>query len=349
LPKEAGEKPFYKRVFWLTQASVIGMVISFPIWGYNMISITFSTLHVVFSYLVIVRFWKDASKHNPDRPISVRWAKAALMMMVLSSLGLWALGPTMVLDPNKGTAYYMAVQFYLHFQFNGWFMFAVLALFFRMVERKRIQLHAPTEKKFYYLLIISCLVTYALALTWANPQDYLFYINGSGVLIQLAALLYFWKLLQPRWQELKTAFPVWVRWLLLIAFLCFSIKIIVQAAVIIPFIAKAAYTIRNYVIGFFHLMLLGIATHLILGFAVWTRLLPIESKAVRLGLILFMAGFALSEAVLFLQGSMFWAAMGFMPGYYLLLTVVSALMPIGLILVIVGFKTPPTQQLQSPD
>jgi hypothetical protein len=346
LPKEVGEKPFYNRVFWLTQLSVLGMLISFPVTGYGFISIFFSTLHVVMSYVFIVNFWKDAKLHNPVAIISVRWALASLVMMVISSLGLWALAPIMVIDPDKGTAYYMAIQFYLHFQFNGWFMFAVLALFFRMVERKRIQLDARIEKRFFILLTISCLLTYVLALTWANPKDYLFYINGSGVLIQLAALLFFWKLLQPRWQELKAAFPAWVKWLLLIAFLCFSIKIIVQAAVVIPFIAKAAYTIRNYVIGFFHLMLLGIATHLVLGFAVWTRLLPIASRTVRLGLILFMAGFALSEAVLFLQGSMFWAAMGFLPGYYLLLTLVSALMPLGLILVMVKFVTP---QSQSPD
>jgi hypothetical protein len=340
LPKEVGEEPFYKRLFWITQVSVLGMLVSFPIWGYNMISITFSTLHVICSYLFIVRFWKDIKLHNPANPVSVRWAMASLIMMIISSLGLWALAPVMVLDPDKGTAYYMSIQFYLHFQFNGWYMFAVLALFFRMVERKRIQLNLKDEKRFYILLIVSCLLTYALALTWANPKDYLFYINGSGVLIQVVALVYFWKLLMPIWPDLKAAFPTWVKWLLMIAFLCFSIKILVQAAVVIPFIAKAAYTIRNYVIGFFHLMLLGIATHLVLGFAVWTRLLPIKANTVKWGLILFMAGFALSEAVLFLQGSMFWAAMGFLPGYYLMLTIVSALMPVGLVLVIAGFRNP---------
>lgn len=340
LPKEVGEEPFYKRLFWITQVSVLGMLVSFPIWGYNMISITFSTLHVICSYLFIVRFWKDVKLHNPANTVSVRWAMASLIMMIISSLGLWALAPVMVLDPDKGTAYYMSIQFYLHFQFNGWYMFAVLALFFRMVERKRIKFNLKDEKRFYILLIVSCLLTYALALTWANPKDYLFYINGSGVLIQVVALVYFWKILLPIWPDLKAAFQTWVKWLLMIAFLCFSIKILVQAAVVIPFIAKAAYTIRNYVIGFFHLMLLGIATHLVLGFAVWTRLLPVKANAVKWGLVLFMAGFALSEAVLFLQGSMFWAAMGFLPGYYLMLTIVSALMPAGLILVIAGFKDP---------
>ncbi len=345
LPKEAGERPFYKNVFWLTQFSVLGMLISFPISGYGLVSIFFSTLHVLFSYLFVVRFIKDLDQHHIDRPISVRWAKGALVMMVISSLGLWGLAPVMILDPAKGTAYYMVIQFYLHFQFNGWFIFAALALFFRMLERKRIQPDPRLEKRFFILLIASCLITYALALTWANPKDYLFYINGSGVLIQVAALLFFWRLLQPHWGALKAEFPLWVKWLLLIAFLCFSVKILVQAAVVIPFIAQAAYTIRNYVIGFFHLMLLGIATHMILGFAVWTRLLPVSSLIVRLGLILFMAGFALSEAVLFLQGSMFWAAMGFLPGYYLLLTLVSALMPLGLVLIVGSFVTPRSQSL----
>lgn len=346
LPQKVGEQPFYSALFGMTQISVLGMLISFPIWGYNMISIAFSTLHVVCSYVFIVRFWKDVRLHKPDKPVSLRWAIASLVMMMISSLGLWAIGPVMVLDPEKGTAYYMSIQFYLHFQFNGWFMFAVLALFFRMLERKRIQVDVQVEKRFYILLILSCLLTYVLALTWAHPKDYLFYINGSGVLIQVVALAFFWQLLRPIWQDLKTAFHPWVKWLLLIAFLCFSIKILVQAAVVIPFIAKAAYTIRNYVIGFFHLILLGIATHLVLAFSVWTGLLPLKAKRVRLGLVLFMAGFALSEAVLFLQGSMFWAAMGFLPGYYVLLTAVSALMPLGLVFVISGTTPAPQSQFQ---
>ena len=48
----------------------------------------------------------------------------------------------------------------------------------------------------------------------------------------------------------------------------------------------------------------------------------------------FIVGFILSEVVLFLQGTMFWGAMGFMPYYYELLFGVSALLPIGLFFIL---------------
>ena len=42
-------KVFY-RLFWLTEFSVLGMMLSFPIQGYAAVSITFSTLHILSSY-----------------------------------------------------------------------------------------------------------------------------------------------------------------------------------------------------------------------------------------------------------------------------------------------------------
>jgi hypothetical protein len=41
------KKPVYNRLFWLTEFSVVGMMVSFPFQGYAVISITFSTLHIL--------------------------------------------------------------------------------------------------------------------------------------------------------------------------------------------------------------------------------------------------------------------------------------------------------------
>src|SRR3990167_834357 len=50
LPKEAQQKTIYNRLFWVTQVSVMGMMVRFPVEGYAMLSITFSTLHIFCSY-----------------------------------------------------------------------------------------------------------------------------------------------------------------------------------------------------------------------------------------------------------------------------------------------------------
>ena len=101
----------------------------------------------------------------------------------------------------------------------------------------------------------------------------------------------------------------------------------VQAAVALPVVAQMAYTIRNYIIGFIHLMMLGILSFFILGYQYGQG--SSLSRNQSWGLIALGSGIIGSETLLFLQGTLFWAGWGFMPGYYLLLFGASALMPIG--------------------
>ena len=108
----------------------------------------------------------------------------------------------------------------------------------------------------------------------------------------------------------------------------------------IPYIATVAYTIRNFVIGFIHLVLLGVVTQFILGYAALNKVLSLRSRLSRLGLGLLLAGFFGSELLLFLQGAMFWGAMGFLPYYYEGLFGISLLMPAGVGVLLLGqFRT----------
>jgi hypothetical protein len=58
VPAAAG-KGFYRGLFWLTQLSVAGMLISFPLEGYGPWSISFSTLHVLCAYAFAGQIWRD--------------------------------------------------------------------------------------------------------------------------------------------------------------------------------------------------------------------------------------------------------------------------------------------------
>src|SRR5690606_1359434 len=66
IPKEKWEKPVYSRLFWFTQVTVLGMMISFPAQGYGAVSITFSTLHILASYVFCYRVWKDHQVRVPE-------------------------------------------------------------------------------------------------------------------------------------------------------------------------------------------------------------------------------------------------------------------------------------------
>jgi hypothetical protein len=333
LPANPTKQKNYRRLFIITQISVVGMLISFPLQGYGPISITFSALHIICSYVFTYYFWSDLKK---DQKFSTLLIKTALILMIVSTLGVWMMGPIMVSSGKASIFYYMSVQFFLHFQFNGWFLWASLALFFRFLESHQIQLSMRKQKMFYGLLLTSCALTYALAVAWAQPDSSVFFVNGVGVLLQLVALAVFLSLLKKNWKSIWKLFPGVQSYLLAIGFFSFFAKIIIQFFVIIPFIAEAAYTIRNYVIGFIHLILLGIITAFILTYALQQKLLHLYNTRSKLGLGLLWTGFVLSEMFLFLQGCLLWGAQGFLPFYYEIIFGVSVLMPLGMLIFVMG-------------
>jgi hypothetical protein len=182
--------------------------------------------------------------------------------------------------------------------------------------------------------VISCLLTYVLAVTWSNPIPALFYINSVGVSIQLAALVLFLYFLWHLVPKIKAHFSPPMLRLLGFSGMCFVAKILIQTAVIIPFLAQIGYTIRNYVIGFLHLMLLGMVSCFLIAFSAYNNLIQFHTTQVRIGIWLFLLGFILSEGYLFLQGTMFWAGLGFIPGYYEGIAIVSIFIPLGVLLII---------------
>jgi hypothetical protein len=333
LPERANFK-WYNRLFWLTELSVLGMLVAFPIQGYGAASIAFSTLHILLSYIWAWRFWTDTRGEMPGW--SLRFARAAIVFMIVSTLAIWSIGPILMGGFRSSTFFHLAVQFFLHFQFNGWFIFAALALAFRWMEGQGLELPAKRICLFFILLVVSCALTYALAVAWSNPLPIIFGINGTGVTLQLAALLAFVGLIWPHRSAILAPLTGWSRSLMVIAFLSLAGKILIQTAVVIPVIAKAAYTIRNYVIGFIHLILLGALSSLILSLALHHGLLTRHNRITRMGLAMFVVGFLGSEALLFLQGTLLWAAVGFIPKYYESIFAVSVLIPAGAVLVGLG-------------
>ncbi len=333
LPAAKQADKFYRDNFILAQISVLGMLFAFPIEGYGGWSIAFSTIHGLASYFFAYRLWRDIRQ---NQGFSGFFARAALFFMLLSTLALWAM-PAIMMGGLQGKAiYYMSVQFYLHFQFNGWFIFAGLALFFRLLEQGQVVLPHKPVRWFFWLLTASCFLTYALAVAWSNPSAAVFAFNSSGVMVQLAALLFFFAIIREAYPALKALLKGWSGFLIRFAFAGFVLKILIQAAVVIPYLATVAYTIRGYVVGFVHLILLGILTPFVLGYAGRSSLLNLRPPLTKTGIALLLAGFLSSEALLFFQGTLLWAAKGFLPHYHELLFLISVLMPTGVGLILAG-------------
>ncbi len=319
-------------LFVINEISVIGMYVTFPIYGYQGIPIFFTSVHLILSYLLAYYFLR-ALRKSRSYGWPVRFIKSAFFFQILSTLGIWLLPVIILLGERHSAVYHMAVQFFLHFQFNGWYIFACLGLFLKLLDRHRIKPSPQFMTGFHHLLFGSCLLTYALAITWSQPIQAIFWINSLGVIIQAAALWYLWQSLWPKRHRIQALIRRYGSQLIFFSGVAFALKIIVQALVVLPAIAVIAYTIKNFVVGFVHLILLGILSTYLLGHATTYQWLDYRQRSFRVGRRLFLWGLIMTELLLFVQGIILWMGQGFIPNYYLMLLALSVLLWTGIFLI----------------
>jgi mono/diheme cytochrome c family protein len=328
----------YGWLFIALLVAIVGMLLSFPVQGYGAVSISFSTLFILLSYVFVAKFWRTLRQKT--NTLGVRLIRWALMSYLISTLGLWSLGPITAILGRMHELYFMAIQWFLHFQLNGWFVLGVLGVCVLFVEKRGVSivLYRIPEA----LLLASVVLSYALVITWADPSPLFFWINSFAVLIQ--AVIYT-ILLQKTWKGfVKLQIYSFALWLLRLALLSLASKALLQLLLVVPAVAVISYTIRMYVVGFLHLALLGGMSLGIAGLAMAERRFP-SSFSSRLGWLLISIAFVGTEILLFGQGTMVWLQWGYLNWYHIGLFVLSILFPLGLSIALfslftVNYSTP---------
>lgn len=313
--------------------SLIGMLLSFPVQGYGSVSISFSTLFLLVSYGIIFQFWKSIkSKTNTPGLRLIRWA---LIGYLISTLGLWALGPVTVTLGRMHELYFMTIQWFLHFQLNAWFVLGVFGLLVFFAEKRGFKILISGTQEI--VLLGSILLTYALVITWADPSPVFFWVNSLAVLLQAVA---YFVLIQRIWKVLPSLRLLrFVRGMIYLAMVSLIAKAILQLLLVVPAVAVISYTIRMFVIGFLHLVLLGAMTFGLAGLAMAEGRLPLSPLS-KIGWVLVALGFVGTELLLFGQGTMVWLALGYWSWYHTALFILAALFPLGLLIALLSlFET----------
>ncbi|MBW3519578.1 hypothetical protein [Flavobacterium sp. NKUCC04_CG] len=331
IPKTPASIKRYNRLFWITQFSIIGMIFSFPLQGYALVSIGFSTLHIFCSYFFLYLVWQgDKSIYTPEKKLLC----TALFFMLFSTLGVWCLGPVAA-SGAKGSAFYQSViQFFIHFQFNGWFIFGVLAILIKKLRVNNCNLNPIAFKWFLYLLIFATLLTFSLPLSWYFPFTILPWINGLGLVLQGFSIYAFYRLIRPHYSSLITLFSKTTTYLYAFALISLALKITIQSLTLFPDISAVSHEIRNFVIGFTHLTSLGVITGFLLAFVSDT--LAFQTNLSKAALLLFLICFATTEILLFTQGALTYFERGIFSHYHLLLLLASIGLPLALALLILS-------------
>ena len=191
------------------------------------------------------------------------------------------------------------------------------------------------------------MLTFSLPVSWYAYHPILLWINGIGVLLQLLALYYFIKLLEPYRVSFFANASNLVKLLYRFALFCFVLKISLQTLSIVPEVSTMAYQYHNFVIGFIHLTMLGVISGFLFAFLLQNSLTNQNSKRLAFGMYCFMFGFCATEILLFVQGWFYYFSLGLIPNYYLILFLVSILLPFGLLFLIYNILNHDTKTIKT--
>jgi hypothetical protein len=307
-------KKRYKNIFAFTQFTIIGMLLTFPFIGYAVYSIVFSTLFLfasyLFSWLVFKHTPSDIKKYN-----SYKLIRIALWFMIISSIGPWTLGVIMSTLGSASSLYKNAIYFYLHFQYNGWFLVAILGLFTRLLELKGINFSKKEFSTIFWLFNSGVVLTFFISILWMNPPIYIYVLSAVGSLFQLIAFYLFIK------KYCKTKLNTTPLLLMFITILS-GCKLVLQFLGSFPYTSEIVSSNTDLIIAYIHWVFLGIASLALLHLLEYYKLIKLNAYAITL----YIVGFVLTEALLFYKGTLVWLEQSVVSNYYIFLAIASALL-----------------------
>lgn len=290
----------YRGLLLSNSITAYGMLIFFPLQGYGVGSIIFSTLSIFVSYFFAIRYWKDLNTLT-DKSTSQYWFKAALLFSVISSIGAFSLAFMMATKTMHQTWYLAAVYFFLHFQYNGWFFFAGMGLLTATIEK--VIFNAKQLKVIFWLFSLACVPAYFLSALWMPIPFFIYCIVIAAAIAQFIGWVLLVKLMLTCKPVIKTLFHEKGRLLLLLAGIALTIKLLLQLGSTHPALSQLAFGFRPIVIGYLHLVLLGVITIFILGYIISMDLIA-TGKYFMTGIWIFISGIIINEILLMLQGTL---------------------------------------------
>jgi hypothetical protein len=294
------QKNIYQRILWGIEITSVGMLLAFPFRGYALMSIFFSTAFILITYGFSWVFIKDLRKTKRDRSV-VLLGTAALLSLVVSSVGPFTLAYIMATKTGNAFVYRDAIYTYLHFQYNGFFTLSVFALFINQLLgflgdriKRRVWLFA-------LFLCSSVIPALFLSLLWHGYNVYFQTLALAGCILIMISLVLFFRIALNRkiYMHYNSSLP---QTLLICSMISFVIKLILQMGTIIPALGNAVFGYRPIIIGFLHLVFLGFVSFYIFFNLLDAGAFSRERKISAAAISFFSAAVILNETILLIEG-----------------------------------------------
>ncbi|OGS74079.1 MAG: hypothetical protein A3F91_05930 [Flavobacteria bacterium RIFCSPLOWO2_12_FULL_35_11] len=320
----------YKATLTILLVVIPLMLISFPLGGYKVFSVVLLAVFGLTSYVLSFRILKDLQGNNT----SVKLIRYGIYYYLLSSLATWFLA-FVIVTQGKTDLYYNTVYFYLHFLYNGFFVFALFGLLFKIFENQQIVISEKLKQHFFIYLNIACIPAYALSVLWSTNL-LLFNVVGfvaSG--LQFISLVFLIKIMQQAFSQINWSFTS--KLLLKFALISYSLKISSQILSAFPYIVEKSLALKPFfIIGYLHLFTLGFLSVFLFLIVGQFGKINLQKPTSKVGILLFLSGVFIAESLLFLQGFLFMFQFDAIKNYNFFLLIFSFLMIIGLLVIYIN-------------
>lgn len=306
------------------------MLISFPLGGYKVFSIVLLAVFGLTSYVLSFRILKDLQGNNT----SVKLIRYGIYYYLLSSLATWFLA-FVIVTQGKTDLYYNTVYFYLHFLYNGFFVFALFGLLFKIFENQQIVISEKLKQHFFLYLNLACIPAYGLSVLWSDVPLVFNIIGFLASVLQLISLVFLVKIMLKAFSQINWSFTS--KLLLKFALISYSLKIISQILSAFPYIVEKSLALKPFfIIGYLHLFTLGFLSVFLFLIVSQFGKINLQKPASKMGILLFLLGVFITESLLFLQGFLFMFQFDAIKNYSFFLLIFSFLMVIGLLVIYIN-------------
>lgn len=300
LPEKVSARPVYPYLLTGLLLTAVGMLLSFPLEGYGLFSIIFSTLFIFVTYAFSWVLVKDILKSTVNKSVQLLCV-ISLIALCVSSLGPFTLAYMMATHSTNVLLYRDAIYSYLHLQYNGFFMLGIFALFINHFIYKCDAGAQVKAKRFAIALSLSLLPTLFLSYLWHYPNAAVRTVAILGCILLVVVLVLFRILIRALPQIIGEINP-FAKVIGALSMFAFMLKTTLQLGTVFPAIGNEVFSNRAVIIGYLHLVMLGFVTLYLLAYLVQIKYFHIGNRLTKTGIIVFVAAVIINELILMTQG-----------------------------------------------
>lgn len=313
--------------------SAYAMIPSFIYNGYYWASIAASTATLLISFVFFFFLLKDLKgKQDLAKP----WFLGGLFFAVISSVGVFNLSYMMMSGNITQTLYLASTYYYLHFQYNGFFIFSCIGLLIYSLKQIGAEIGQKENKLIFWLMFFGCVIGFGLSILYMKMPMWIFIAIVIATLAQTLGSVKLYLVVKKNWTKLVLNFSPLHRFVLMYVGFAFFAKTLLQLGSNIPALSQFAFGFRNVVIAYLHLILLMCVSVFLINQILATNVFKMTKPVIN-GLKFLLLGIFLNEAMLGLMGifSIKYVAIPFAAE---ILLGVSLLMMISLFVILVNLK-----------